>query len=119
MLTIKNIDKIINMMCFGRDIYHVRNNTNKTGHDSYVFEFDAIQDGQVPKHFNKPIEVHLMRNADADGHYELFVMGLQMATRIKVKEGRIKDKQTLILDISHVLSKAKDWWDNSNLKNKV
>jgi hypothetical protein len=113
MLTIKNIDKIINMMCYGRDIYHVRNNTNKTGHDSYVFEFDAIQDGQVPKHFNKPIEVHLMRNADADGHYELFVMGLQMATRIKVKEGRIKDKQTLILDISHVLSKAKDWWERS------
>ena len=113
MLTIKNIDKIINMMCFGRDIYHVRNNTNTTGHGAYVFEFDAIQDGQVPKGYNQPIEVHLMRNADADCHYELFVMGLQMATRIKVKEGRIKDKQTLILDISHVLSKAKDWWEHS------
>jgi hypothetical protein len=113
MLTIKNIDKIINMMCFGRDIYHVRNSKNTIGHEAYVFEFDAIQDGQVPKDYNQPIEVHLMRNADADGHYELFVMGLQMATRIKVKEGRIKDKQTLILDISHVLSKAKDWWERS------
>ena len=118
MLTIKNIDKIINMMCYGRDIYHVRNDKNKTGQESYVFEFDAIQDGQVPKDYNKPIEVHLMRDADADGHYELFVMGLQMATRIKVKEGRIKDKQTLILDISQVLSNAKDWWDRSNLRNK-
>ena len=113
MLTIKNIDKVINMMCYGRDIYHVRTTTNKVNEQSYVFEFDAIQDGQVPKDYNQPIEVHLMRNADADGHYELFVMGLQMATRIKVKEGRIKDKQTLILDISHVLSKAKDWWERS------
>lgn len=118
MLTIKNIDNAIGMMCYGRDIYHVGNHKNKTGQESYIFEFDAIQDGQVPKDYNKPIEVHLMRNADVDGYYELFVMGLQMATRIKVNEGRIKDKQTLILDISQVLSNAKTWWDSSNLINK-
>ena len=116
MLTIKNIDKVINMTCYGREIYHVSNHTNALGQQSYVFEFDLIDSGEGG--WNKPKEVHLMRNADADGHYELFVMGLQMATRIKVKEGRIKDKQTLILDISHVLSKAKDWWEHSNLQNK-
>jgi len=118
MLTIKNIDKIINMMCYGRDIYHVRNFKNKTGEESYVFEFDAIEDGQVPKGWNREQQVHLMRNADADGYYKLFLMGLEMATKLKVKEGRIKDKQTLILDISQVLSNGKDWWENSNLQNK-
>ena len=48
MLTIKNIDKAIGMMCYGRDIYHIRTTTNTIGEQSYVFEFDAIQDGQVP-----------------------------------------------------------------------
>ena len=60
MLTIKNIDKVINMTCYGRDIYHVRTTTNTIGEQAYVFEFDAIQDGQVPMGYNKPTEVHLI-----------------------------------------------------------
>ena len=60
MLTIKNIDKVINMMCYGRDIYHIRTTTNTIGEQAYVFEFDAIQDGQVPMGYNKPQQIHLV-----------------------------------------------------------
>ena len=118
MLTIKNIDKVINMMCYGRDIYHVRTTTNKVNEQSYVFEFDAIQDGQVPKGFNKSQEVHLVRHADEDGNYRLFLMGLQMTTQIKINQYTIKDKQQLILKISSVLAQAERWWEHSNLQNK-
>jgi hypothetical protein len=116
MLTIKNIDKVINMMCYGRDIYHVSTTTNKVNEGAYVFEFDAIQDGQVPKGFNKPQEVHLVRHADEDGNYRLFLMGLQLATEIRVNQYMIKDKQQLILKISSVLAQAETWWLSINKK---
>jgi len=118
MLTIKNIDKVINMMCYGRDIYHVSTTTNKVNEQAYVFEFDAIQDGQVPKGYNKSQEVHLVRHADADGQYRLFLMGLQMTTQIKVNQFTINNKQQLILKISSVLAQAETWWEHSNLQNK-
>jgi len=118
MLTIKNIDKVINMMCYGRDIYHVSTTRNKLAEQSYVFEFDAIQDGQVPKDYNKSQEVHLVRHADEDGNYRLFLMGLQMTTEIKINQYTIKDKQQLILKISSVLAQAERWWKHSNLQNK-
>lgn len=117
MLTIENIDKVINMMCYGRDIYHVTTTTNKVNEQSYVFEFDAIQNGQVPKGFNKSQEVHLVRHADEDGNYRLFLMGLQMATEIKVNQYTIKDKQQLILKISSVLAQSERWWSSANKKN--
>lgn len=114
MLTIKNIDKAIGMMCYGRDIYHISTTTNKVNEQSYVFEFDAIQDGQVPKGFNKSHEVHLVRHADEDGNYRLFLMGLQLTTEIKVNQYTIKDKQQLILKISSVLAQAETWWSLNN-----
>ena len=110
MLTIKNIDKVINMMCYGRDIYHVTTTKNTIGEQAYVFEFDAIQNGQVPKYYNKSQEVHLVRHADEDGNYRLFLMGLQLATQIKVNQYTIKDKQQLILKISSILAQAETWW---------
>jgi hypothetical protein len=116
MLTIKNIDKVIGMMCYGRDIYHKSNHTNAMGDQSYVFEFDAIQDGQVPKGYNKAQEVHLIRNADEDGCYTLFVMGIALATETKVNEDTIRNKQQLLVEISCCLSNAKQWWDNLNKK---
>jgi hypothetical protein len=115
MLTIKNIDKVINMTCFGRNIYHVSRHTNKLGEHSYVFEFDAIGDANF---YNKPQEVHLIRN-EKNGTYRLFTMGLQMATESKVDISEIKCVTSLLVEISEVLRKTKYWWDNSNLKNKV
>ena len=116
MLTIKNIDKVIGMMCFGRDIYHVRNHRNVVGEESYVFEFDAIEDGQVPKGYNKPQEIHLVRN-EYDGAYRLFTMGLQMATEKKVVLSEIKSMTSLLVEISEVLRTTKNWWQYSNIKN--
>jgi hypothetical protein len=114
MLTIKNIDKVINMTCYGRDIYHVSNHTNALGEQSYVFEFDLIDSGEGG--WNKPKEVHLIRN-EHNGTYRLFCMGLQMTTEIKINQYMIKDKQQLILKISSVLAQAERWWTNSNLQN--
>lgn len=114
MLTIKNIDKVIGMMCFGRDIYHISNHRNTIGEESYVFEFDAIEDGQFPNGFNKPQEIHLMRDADADGCYKVFVMGLQLATEDRVTDYNIKDKHGLLVTMSCCLSAAKTWWSLNN-----
>jgi hypothetical protein len=109
MLTIKNIDKVKYMMCYGRDIYHITTTTNKIGEHAYVFEFDAIGDA---KDYNKPQEVHLIRNADNDGNYRLFVMGLQLISEIKVNQYTIKDKQQLVLKISNCLAKVEQYWKN-------
>lgn len=118
MLTIKNIDKVINMTCYGREIYHVSNHTNALGEHAYVFEFDAIQDGQVPKGYNKPQEVHLIRN-EHNGTYRLFCMGLQLGTERKLILAEIQHFTFLLVEISEVLRKTHHWWTNSNINNKT
>ena len=110
MLTIKNIDRIRNMKCYGREIYHVREDKNKVGQESYVFEFDLIDSGHGG--WNKPQEVHLVRN-ECNGTYGLFTMGLQVATERRVEISKIKDFPDLLVEISLVLKKAKDWWEHS------
>jgi hypothetical protein len=56
MLNIKNIDKVINMTCYGREIYHVTTSTNKIGEHAYVFELYLIDSGDcgwnIPKDTN-------------------------------------------------------------------
>ena len=115
MLTIKNIDKVINMTCYGRDIYHVSNHTNALGEHAYVFEFDLIDSGEGG--WNKPKEVHLIRN-EYNGTYRLFTMGLQLTTERKIVLSEIKCLTSLLVEISKVLRKTHYWWTNSNLQNK-
>jgi hypothetical protein len=110
MLTIKNIDKVINMMCYGREIYHVSTTTNKIGEQAYVFEFDLIDSGQGG--WNKPQEVHLIRNEN-NGTYRLFTMGLQLATERKLILAEIQHFTSLLVEISEVLRETKYWWENS------
>lgn len=112
MLEIKNIDRAINMTCYGRPIYHISTHKNKLGEESYVFEFDAIEDGQVPTGYNKPKEIHLVRN-EYSGTYRLFTMGLQMATEKKVVLSEIKCMTSLLVEISEVLRTTKNWWEHS------
>ena len=115
MLTIKNIDKVINMTCYGRDIYHVTTTTNKIGEHAYVFEFDLIDSGEGG--WNKPKEVHLIRN-EYNGTYRLFCMGLQVATERRIVLSEIQHFTSLLVEISEVLRKTKTWWEHSNLQNK-
>jgi hypothetical protein len=115
MLTIKNIDKVINMTCYGRDIYHVTTHTNKVGQESYVFEFDLIDSGDGG--WNKPQDVHLVRN-EYNGTYGLFTMGLQLATERRIEISEVKCLTSLLVEISEVLRKTKYWWEHSNLQNK-
>jgi len=107
MLTIKNIDKAIGMTCYGRSIYHISRHKNALSEGAYVFEFDAILDGNG---YNKPQEVHLIRN-EKNGTYRLFCMGLQMRTERKVHLSEVKCLTSLLVEISEVLAKAKYWWD--------
>jgi hypothetical protein len=111
MLTIKNIDKVINMTCYGRDIYHVREFTNSVGQWAYVFEFDLIDSGVGG--WNKPKEVHLIRNED-NGTYRLFCMGLQLGTERKVVLSEVKCLTSLLVEISEVLRKTHWWWNINN-----
>ena len=115
MLTIKNIDKIINMTCYGRPIYHVSLYTNALNERAYVFEFNAINDGTG---YNKQQEVHLIRNED-NGTYRLFCMGLQLGTERKVHLSEVKCMTSLLVEISEVLQKTKYWWEHSNINNKT
>ena len=110
MLTIKNIDKVINMTCYGRDIYHVTTHTNKVGQESYVFEFDLIDSGDGG--WNKPQDVHLVRN-EYNGTYGLFCMGLQVATERRIEISEVKCLTSLLVEISEVLRKTKYWWEHS------
>ena len=109
MLTIKNIDKVINMKCYGREIYHIRNHKNTTGEESYVFEFDLIDSGDGG--WNKPQDVHLVRN-EYNGTYGLFTMGLQVATERRVVLSEVKCLTSLLVEISEVLRKTKQWWEH-------
>ena len=109
MLTIKNIDRAINMTCYGRQIYHVREHINSVRQGEYIFEFDAIEDGQVPKGYNKPQEIHLVRN-EYNGTYRLFTMGLQVATERRVSLSEVKCLTSLLVEISKVLKTTKQWW---------
>ena len=111
MLTIKNIDKVINMTCYGRDIYHVTTHTNKVGQESYVFEFDLINSGDGG--WNKPQDVHLVRN-EYNGTYGLFTMGLQLATERRLILAEIQHFTSLLVEISEVLRKTKTWWSANN-----
>jgi len=111
MLTIKNIDKVINMTCYGRDIYHVHTETNKANEQSYVFEFDLIDSGDGG--WNKPQDVHLVRN-EYNGTYGLFTMGLQVATERRIVLSEIKCLTSLLVEISEVLRKTKTWWSANN-----
>lgn len=109
MLTIKNIDKVINMKCYDREVYHISSHRNTIGEESYVFEFDAIEDGQVPKGYNRPQEIHLVRN-EYNGTYRLFTMGLQVATERRVSLSEVKCLTSLLVEISKVLKTTKQWW---------
>ena len=111
MLTIKNIDKVINMTCYGRDVYHVTTHTNKVGQESYVFEFDLIDSGDGG--WNKPQDVHLVRN-EYNGTYGLFTMGLQLATERRLILAEIQHFTSLLVEISEVLRKTKTWWSANN-----
>jgi len=112
MLTIKNIDKVINMTCYGREIYHIRNHKNKVGQESYVFEFDLIDSGDGG--WNKPQDVHLVRD-EYNGTYGLFTMGLQVATERRVVLSEVKCLTSLLVEISEVLRKTKQWWEHSKI----
>jgi hypothetical protein len=109
MLTIQNIDKVINMTCYGRDIYHVREFTNSVGQGAYVFEFDIHESGFGG--WNAVQEVHLVRN-EYDGTYGLFTMGLQVATERRLILAEIQHFTSLLVEISEVLRTTKYWWEN-------
>jgi hypothetical protein len=109
MLTIKNIDKVINRTCYGRQIYHVREFTNSVGQGAYVFEFDIHDSGFGG--WNAPQEVHLVRN-EFNGTYGLFTMGLQLATERRLILAEIQHFTSLLVEISEVLRTTKYWWEN-------
>lgn len=107
MITIKNTQTIIGLTCLGRRIWNVTEEENKLGEQFYCFHFGHEGNG---KEWNKPVEVRLNREAREDRHY-LFVMGLEGVTGIYITQQAIRDKEELLTKISHVMSKAKHWWE--------
>jgi hypothetical protein len=106
MLTIKNIKQLELNFCHNRGLREITETQNKVGDYFYCFHFGPISDG---KGFNKETEVRLRRDLQI-GDYEIFVMGLQLATRRFVTIDDIKTKDGLASEISKVLAKAEHWW---------
>jgi len=112
MLTIKNIKQLELSFCHNRGLREITETQNKMDDYFYCFHFGPISDGEG---FNKETEVRLGRNLN-QGEYQIFVMGLQMATRHFVSIDDIKTKDGLVSEISKVLAKAQWWWENEVIK---
>jgi len=112
MLTIKNIKQLELNFCHQRGLREITETHNKLDEQFYCFHFGPISDGNG---YNKETEVRLGRDLN-QGEYQIFVMGLQMATRHFVSIDDIKSKGGLASEISKVLAKAKWWWENEATK---
>ena len=77
------------------------------GEHFYSFHFGPIGDR---KDWGKEIEVRLSREADRDGGYRIFVMGLQLVTENNILLKDIKTKDGLAWEITKVLARAEHWW---------
>ena len=108
MLTIKNIKELELNFCYQRGLREITETHNKLGEQFYSFHFGPIGDGEG---YNKEREVRLGRNLKG-GYYEIFVMGLHLATRHFVTIDDVKTKGGLASEISKVLAQAKWWWEN-------
>jgi len=109
MLTIKGILKLQNVKCQDRQVWIVTENINETGQPYYSFRFKPIEDG---KGYNKETEIRLFRNIhEGRDAYEMFVMGIAVATTVWVKPKELKSMDSLAYLISKALSKSKNWWD--------
>ena len=112
MLTIRNIKQIELIFCHNRGLREVTETENKSGEQYYSFHFGPIGDR---KDWGKEIEVRLSREADRDGGYRIFVMGLQLVTENNILPSDIKTKDGLVNEITKVLAKAKHWWETQTL----
>ena len=108
MLTIRNIKQIELTFCHSRGLREVTETENKMGDKYYSFHFGPIGDR---KDWGKEIEVRLSRDADMDGGYRIFVMGLQLVTENNILPSDFKNKEGLAREITKVLAKAKHWWE--------
>jgi archaellum biogenesis ATPase FlaH len=63
--------------------------------------------------YNKDTEVRLLINIHKGrGAYEMFVMGLAVATSVWVEPEELKSMESVSYKISKTLSKSKWWWEN-------
>jgi hypothetical protein len=112
MLTIKNIKQLELNFCHNRGLKRITETHNKLDEQFYCFHFGPIGDGEG---YNKEREVRLGRDLQI-GDYEIFVMGLQMATRRFITIDDVKTKDGLATEISKVLAKAEHWWKTEATK---
>jgi len=112
MLTIKNIKELELNFCHQRGLREITETQNRLCENFYSFHFGPISDGNG---WNKKIEIRLGRNLKG-GYYEIFVMGLHLATRHFVTIDDVKTKDGLASEISKVLAQAKWWWENEAIK---
>ena len=110
MLTIRNIKQIELTFCHSRGLKSVTEITNDVGEPFYAFNFGPISNG---KDWNKETQVRLKRTMEWDGSYQIFVMGLQVATERFILPSDIKNKEGLVNEISKVLAKSKHWWETN------
>jgi hypothetical protein len=108
MLTIRNIKKLESIFCHNRGLREITEIQSKSGEHYYSFLFGPIGNGED---WNKTIEVRLSRDANGDGGYRIFVMGLQLVTENNILLKDIKTKDGLAWEITTVLAKAKTWWE--------
>lgn len=109
MLEIKNITRIIGMSCNGRDVAYagLYDDGIKHREPHYVFRFNEIGDG---KEYNSKKDIVLRRQPNDNGKYEMFCMGLQIATEIEIDYRVIKSPINLAERIRDVLITTQNWY---------
>lgn len=114
MLEIKNITRIYGMSCNGRQVAYAGARKDGLGINKvsyYVFHFRAIGDG---KEYNREQDIMLAREKNKNGKYEMFCMGLQLATEIEISSSRLKSPVLLAEQIRDVLITTEKWYNQTS-----
>jgi len=110
MLQIKNITKMYGMSCNGRQVAYAGEFKDAIKHREphYVFRFNEIGNGVD---YAREQDIVLKREKNENGKYELFCMGLQVATEIELDMGDLIDPIILAEKIRDVLKTTQNYYN--------
>jgi len=110
MLEIKNITKMYGMSCNGRQVAYAGEFKYAIKHREphYVFRFNKIGNGVD---YAREQDIVLKREKNENGKYEMFCMGLKVATEIELDMGDLIDPIILAEKIRDVLKTTQNYYN--------
>lgn len=115
-ITIDGINKLVGHHFHNRTIQKITTERRfGKGSDSYVFHFPSISGPRNStsygtKDWVDEFEVHLYRNPDKSGKYELYVMGLASVTCQQLSWSELLKFSEFLGAMEVVIGRAKRYW---------